>query len=59
MHQSNTSFEDVLRLAREIKSNPGDQSKAQSLAQSVIDVDEGFSNGTTQYPTRWSAASTR
>jgi hypothetical protein len=59
MHQSNTSFEDVLRLAREIKSNPGDQTKVQSLAQSVIDVDEGFTNGTAQYPTRWSASSGR
>lgn len=55
----NKSFDEVLRLAREIQSNPGDQTKAERLAKSVIELDEGFSNGTAQYPSRWSGTTQR
>jgi hypothetical protein len=54
-----TNFDEVLRLAREIQSDPSDQRKAQTLAQQVIELDRGLSSGSTTYPSRWSAPSQR
>jgi hypothetical protein len=53
------SFDDLLKIAREVEQNPSDQSKSRQLAQAVRELDDAFANGQGVYPPRWTTSSTR